>query len=73
MIRNATGQAYILSEDHLHAMPKGAVMGIPTDFDAFEQTTLISDEGKELVKQELTKEKWSQRMIYPLVNFSVID
>ncbi|MBR7552983.1 protoporphyrinogen oxidase [Allobacillus sp. GCM10007491] len=57
LIRNATGQAYILSEDHLHAMPKGAVMGIPTDFDAFEETTLISDEGKELVKQELTKEK----------------
>ena len=57
LVRNATGQSYILSEDQLHPIPKGAVMGIPTDFETFDQSTLISAEGKEKAKQDLNKEK----------------
>lgn len=53
LVRNTTGQAYILVGEHLHPMPKGSFMGVPTDLDVFMETDLLSAEGKERVKQDL--------------------
>src|SRR5690606_2564132 len=46
MIRNGTGQSYILVNGELHKMPKGAFMGIPKDIDGFLESELVSTEGK---------------------------
>ncbi|NIK12640.1 protoporphyrinogen oxidase [Alkalibacillus almallahensis] len=46
LIRSATGKAFILSQDELHPMPAGAVMGVPTDMKTFMQSTLFSASGK---------------------------
>ncbi|MGM8214722.1 protoporphyrinogen oxidase [Bacillaceae bacterium W0354] len=46
LVRNATGQSYILSHDKLHPIPKGAVMGIPTDLGPFVTSSLFSWGGK---------------------------
>ncbi len=57
LVRNKTGQAYILVGERLHPMPKGSFMGIPTDLDAFMETDLLSVKGKERVKQDLVLPK----------------
>ncbi|WP_336787118.1 protoporphyrinogen oxidase [Paenibacillus sp. MMO-177] len=45
--QNENGKtAYIMRNGKLHAMPKGMVLGIPTNLDTFMQTTLLSEEGK---------------------------
>ncbi len=45
--QNENGKtAYIMRDGKLHAMPKGMVLGIPTNLDTFMQTTLLSEEGK---------------------------
>lgn len=49
----AANKTYILHNGGLHGMPKGLLLGIPTDLDAFLQTELVSPECKERVKQEL--------------------
>ncbi|MCS1351981.1 protoporphyrinogen oxidase [Mechercharimyces sp. CAU 1602] len=46
LIRNETGQAYILKRGRLHPIPEGAVMGIPTRLAPFVTTSLISPLGK---------------------------
>ncbi|GGA73657.1 protoporphyrinogen oxidase [Ornithinibacillus halotolerans] len=46
MIRNGTGQSYILVNGELHKMPKGAFMGIPKDIEGFLESELVSPEGK---------------------------
>lgn len=46
LVRNQTGQAYILVEDTLHKMPKGSVMGVPTELAPFWDSTLLSTKGK---------------------------
>src|SRR5699024_2933473 len=53
LVRNNTGQAYILVNDRLHKMPKGSFMGIPFDLEQFFESDIISEKGKERVKQEL--------------------
>lgn len=53
LVRNSTGQAYILVNDGLHKMPKGSYMGIPFDLERFFESDIISEKGKERVKQEL--------------------
>lgn len=35
LVRNTTGQAYVLVNDTLHPMPKGSFMGIPIDLATF--------------------------------------
>src|SRR5699024_12789306 len=44
---------YILIHDRLHKMPKGSFMGIPFDLEQFFESDIISEKGKERVKQEL--------------------
>ena len=44
LVRNGVGQAYVLHHDGLHPIPKQTVMGIPLDIDAFQETTLLSEE-----------------------------
>ncbi|WP_265525128.1 protoporphyrinogen oxidase [Paenibacillus sp. JDR-2] len=45
--QNENGKtSYIMKGGKLHPMPKGMVLGIPTNLDTFMQTTLLSDEGK---------------------------
>lgn len=46
LVRNETGQAYILHHGHLLPIPEGAVMGVPTEILPFATTSLISPIGK---------------------------
>lgn len=46
--------AYIERDSKLHRLPQGTFLGVPTDFDLFNQTTLISDEGKARAAQDLS-------------------
>lgn len=46
LVNNATGQSYVLVNETLHPMPKGAVMGIPTKIAPFISTGLFSVPGK---------------------------
>jgi oxygen-dependent protoporphyrinogen oxidase len=46
LVRNATGQAYILVNDRLQPIPGGSVMGIPTKVGPFLKSDLFSLAGK---------------------------
>jgi oxygen-dependent protoporphyrinogen oxidase len=46
LVRNHTGQAYILNNDQLYPIPGGAIMGIPTKLTPFITTPLFSPTGK---------------------------
>ncbi|MBS7530528.1 protoporphyrinogen oxidase [Hazenella sp. IB182353] len=46
LVRNETGQAYILHHNKLEPIPDGAVMGVPTKLTPFARTGLISLLGK---------------------------
>jgi protoporphyrinogen/coproporphyrinogen III oxidase len=46
LVRNQTGQAYILHKDELLPIPEGAVMGVPTRIMPFALTPLVSPAGK---------------------------
>lgn len=46
LVRNATGQAYILMNGRLHPIPGGSVMGIPTKIGPFLKSDLFSLAGK---------------------------
>ncbi|MBB5173224.1 protoporphyrinogen oxidase [Texcoconibacillus texcoconensis] len=46
LIRNQTGQSYILHGDTLHPMPGGSIMGVPTQLGPFASTKLLSPSGK---------------------------
>ncbi len=46
LIRNRTGQAYILVHDELHKIPTGSYMGVPTDIKPFLESDLFSTKGK---------------------------
>jgi protoporphyrinogen/coproporphyrinogen III oxidase len=46
LVRNQTGQAYILHRDQLLPIPEGAVMGVPTKLAPFAFTSLVSPAGK---------------------------
>jgi oxygen-dependent protoporphyrinogen oxidase len=46
LVRNQTGQAYILHKDELLPIPEGAVMGVPTRIMPFVLTPLVSPAGK---------------------------
>lgn len=53
LLANDTGQAYILKGSTLHPIPKGAVMGIPTQLKPFMQTGLVSLSGKLAATKDL--------------------
>src|SRR5699024_8248703 len=46
LVRNATGQAYILVRNKLHKIPSGSFMGIPTEVRPFLMSRLFSTKGK---------------------------
>ena len=46
LVRNATGQAYILVKRKLHKIPEGSFMGIPTEVRPFLFSSLFSVKGK---------------------------
>lgn len=46
LVRNHTGQAFILTNGQLHPMPGGSIMGIPTKLAPFVTTPLFSLSGK---------------------------
>ncbi|BAQ10134.1 protoporphyrinogen oxidase [Bacillus sp. OxB-1] len=46
LVRNATGQAYVLVHNELHPIPGGSVMGIPTEIGPFLKTGLFTWSGK---------------------------
>ncbi|QDP39741.1 protoporphyrinogen oxidase [Radiobacillus deserti] len=46
LIKNGTGQSYILVNDQLHKMPSGSFMGVPTQVKPFLQSSLFSWKGK---------------------------
>ncbi|SFS60972.1 protoporphyrinogen oxidase [Marininema halotolerans] len=46
LVRNRTGQAYILHDLKLHPIPEGSMMGIPTRLSPFALTKLFSPGGK---------------------------
>ncbi|UFU00509.1 protoporphyrinogen oxidase [Radiobacillus kanasensis] len=46
LIKNGTGQSYILVNDHLHKMPSGSFMGVPTQVKPFLSSSLFSWRGK---------------------------
>src|SRR5699024_11394471 len=46
LIRNGTGQSYILVRNKLHKMPSGAFMGIPTQAKPFLFSGILSMKGK---------------------------
>lgn len=53
LVRNNTSQSYILAPDGLHPIPKGTVMGIPTDLALFSETALLTDEEKQETAERL--------------------
>ncbi|WP_077325006.1 protoporphyrinogen oxidase [Virgibacillus siamensis] len=46
LVRNGTGQSYILVKNKLHKMPKGAYMGIPVNVRPFLFSKMFSPTGK---------------------------
>lgn len=46
LVRNGTGQSYILANNKLHKMPQGSFMGVPTESKPFLFSGLFSTKGK---------------------------
>ncbi|WP_020616949.1 protoporphyrinogen oxidase [Paenibacillus daejeonensis] len=46
-------QSFIIHEGRQHPMPKGLVLGIPTDIEAFMESELVSEDGKRRALQDL--------------------
>ena len=57
LVRNATGQSYILSQDRLHPIPKGSVMGVPTEWKPFFSSSLFTFGGKLAALKDLSTAK----------------
>lgn len=53
LVNNSTGQSFVLLEDRLHPIPKGSVMGIPTDMNHFFSSGLFSLSGKVRALEDL--------------------
>lgn len=46
LVKNGTGKAYVLVGDKLHEMPRGSLMGIPTQLQPFLLSNMFSVKGK---------------------------
>lgn len=53
LVYNETGISYIHTNNELHAIPAGSTFGIPMSIDSLNSSTLISEEGKQRVLQDL--------------------
>lgn len=69
LVRNSTGQARVLVGDTLHPIPSGSYMGIPVREDALDEETVISEEGKKRVKEELHLPKGEAKIDQSLGHF----
>lgn len=49
-------KTYILCDGKLHSIPSGTVLGIPTELEAFLESTLVSEEGKQVALRDLELE-----------------
>ena len=52
----ATGRAFVYARDRLRPLPASHLLGIPTDLDDLASTGLVSDEGIERARADLTSE-----------------
>ncbi|WP_020006336.1 protoporphyrinogen oxidase [Salinicoccus albus] len=55
LVRNSTGQSYIYANKKLSALPRGAVLGVPTELGPFLATDLVSVPGKIKAGKDLIK------------------
>ncbi len=55
LVRNQVGTAYIYANDKLSTLPKGTVMGVPTEIFPFLKTNLVSPIGKLRAMLDLVK------------------
>jgi protoporphyrinogen/coproporphyrinogen III oxidase len=62
LVRNRTGQSFILHQGRLLPIPEGAVMGIPTRLTPFLRTGLFSASGKLRAAQDLILPKQKEKM-----------
>lgn len=69
IIRNGTGQSYILVGDKLHKMPKGAFMGVPKQIGPFLRSSLVSPIGKARALIDLVKSKGEEQTDQSLGGF----
>lgn len=69
LIRNNTGQSYILIGDKLHKMPKGSFMGVPTTMQSLQESSLLSEEGKKRAALDLELPASDQRADQSLGHF----
>ena len=53
LVHPATGQAYVYARGALRPLPKGQLLGVPTDIDELAGTGLVSDDGLALVRADL--------------------
>lgn len=53
LVYNETGISYIHTNNELHAIPAGSTFGIPMSEESLRASTLISEEGKQRVLQDL--------------------
>ena len=56
VVYNATGTSYIHTNNELHLIPENSVFGIPVNKEALYKSTLLSQEGKERVLEEMHME-----------------
>ncbi len=61
LVRNQTGQAYILNNDRLYPIPGGSIMGIPTKLAPFVTTSLFSPAGKARAALDLVLPRGSHK------------
>lgn len=53
LVYNETGISYIHTNNELHAIPVGSTFGIPMGVDSLNASTLISEEGKKRVLEDI--------------------
>jgi len=61
LVRNGTGQSYVLTGGKLHKIPKGSYRGIPTKLGPFWNSSMFSLKGKVRGSMDLVKSK-SEKM-----------
>ncbi len=53
LVHPASSQAYVYARDALRPLPKGQLLGLPTDLDELARTGLVSDDGLAIVRRDL--------------------
>lgn len=54
LVYNETGISYIYTNNELHAIPADSTFGIPMSLASLEQSTLITEQGKQDALKDLT-------------------